>query len=113
LCAFLVAHLIPTSPRLRTGLIRRLGRKVYLATYSMLSLILLGWLIAAARDADPIPLWEPAPWQWHLTLVAMPIATFFLVSGLIAPNPLSISLRHDSTPGAITRARVIRCCGLS
>jgi uncharacterized membrane protein len=79
-----------------------MGRGVYLAAYSALSLALLAWLIAAARRAESPLLWDPAPWQWHVTLVLMPLATFLLVAGLLATNPLSISFRSGSDPGAIT-----------
>lgn len=99
--AFLVAHLIPAAPRLRSRLVARLGRKVYLSLYSVMSLILLVWVVAASRRADAVSLWDPAPWQWHLAFVVMAVATFFLVAGLMTPNPLSISLRSGSTPGAI------------
>ena len=101
LIAFLAAHLIPASPALRARLIAAMGRGAYLAVYSVLSIGLLAWLVVAAARADTIPLWNPAPWQWWLPLVAMPLAIFFLVAGLLAPNPLSISFRSGSEPGAI------------
>ncbi len=99
--AFLGAHLIPATPRLRSRLVARLGRKVYLSLYSVMSLILLVWVVAASRRADAVSLWDPDTWQWHLAFALMAVATFFLVAGLMAPNPLSISLRSGSTPGAI------------
>jgi len=100
--AFLVAHLIPASRGLRARLILLMGRTAYLAVYSLLSLALLGWLIVAAQRAETVWLWDPAPWQWHVPFIAMPMATFLLVAGLLSANPLSISLRGGTEPGPIT-----------
>ena len=102
LTAFLAAHLIPASRSLRARLIVLMGRKAYLTVYSILSLVLLGWLIVAAQRADNVWLWDPARWQWHVPFIAMPIATFLLVAGLLSANPLSISLRGGTEPGPIT-----------
>ena len=99
--AFLAAHLIPASPGLRARLVARLGRGVYLALYSILSIMLLAWLVVAAQRADTVALWNPAPWQWWLALALMPWAIFLLVAGLLAPNPLSISFRAGAEPGAV------------
>jgi uncharacterized membrane protein len=99
--AFPGAHLIPASPRIRTRLIALMGRTPYLVAYSILSVVLLGWLIFAAQRAASLVLWDAAPWQWQLAFLLMPIAAFFLVAGLLAPNPLSIAFRTGSDAGAI------------
>ncbi len=100
--AFLAAHLIPASRGLRARLILLVGRTAYLTAYSILSLALLGWLIVAAQRAGTVWLWDPAPWQWRVLFIAMPMATFLLVAGLLSANPLSISLRGGTDPGPIT-----------
>lgn len=101
LAAFLAAHMIPASPRVRARLIGPLGRGPYLMAYSVLSVALLAWLVVAVRRADTVELWAAAPWQWYVTLLVMPLAAFLLVAGLVAPNPLSISLRPGTEPGPI------------
>lgn len=101
LAAFLAAHSIPALPSVRGRLVALLGRVPYLAAYSVLSFVLLAWLVDAARRADTVTLWEPARWQWCVTLALMPFALFFLTSGLFAANPLSVSLRSGAKPGAI------------
>lgn len=106
LACFLAAHLVPASPRLRGWLIGRLGRPVYLGLYAAVSLVLLGWMIDAALRAPTVVLWDNAPWQWLVPIIAMPFAAILLIGGLAEPNPLSISLRHDGEPGpmaSITR----------
>jgi uncharacterized membrane protein len=102
LAAFLAAHLIPASRGLRARLILLVGRTAYLTAYSILSLALLGWLIVAAQRAETVWLWDPAPWQWRVPFIAMPMATFLLVAGLLSANPLSISLRGGTDPGPLT-----------
>jgi uncharacterized membrane protein len=103
--AFLLAHLVPSVPALRRRLVELMGRRVYLTLYSLVSVGLLGWIIVAAQRADTVPLWPPARWRWWLTVLVMPFAFWFIIAGLIARNPLSITFRasppHDKA-GAIT-----------
>ena len=99
LLLFLIAHVLPPAPPIRQRLITHLGRRGYLLGYSVLSLLLLAWIIVAARDAPYIALWVFAPWQPAIPLVAMPLAFWFVVAGLAEPNPLSVSLRR-SDPAA-------------
>ena len=100
---FLIAHLAPAAPRVRSALVRVLGRTTYLVGYSAVSLVLLAWVLNAARNADVVTLWDPAPWQWRAAFALMPIATFFIVAGLLAANPLSISLRPGDRVPEIAR----------
>jgi uncharacterized membrane protein len=106
---FLLAHVIPPSPPVRTRLIAWMGRRLYLVAYSLLSLALAAWVIVAALRAPYWPLWGFAPWQALVPVLVMPLAAWLLVIGLFAPNPLSVSLRAvgpDAEPGlgtAVTR----------
>jgi uncharacterized membrane protein len=81
----------------QTRLIARFGRRFYLAGYSLVSLALLAWIIAAAQRAPYLPLWQPAPWQALVPVLVMPLAAWLLLAGLVEPNPLSISLRTASS----------------
>lgn len=90
---FLVAHVIPPAPPVRTRLVDWFGRRAYLFGYSLLSLALLAWIVAAARRAPYLPLWDSAPWQALVPVIVMPLATWLLLAGLAEPNPLSITLR--------------------
>jgi uncharacterized membrane protein len=113
IAVFVVAHVVPPAPPVRQRLIALLGRRAYLAGYSVLSLGLIAWIIVAAHRAPYVPLWTPAPWQTLVPIVAMPLAAWLLVAGLAEANPLSISLRGsgDATePGpaaAVTRHPVL------
>ncbi|GGK51262.1 NnrU family protein [Salinarimonas ramus] len=101
LVVFLLAHSLPARLGLKDHLVARAGLRGYLVGYSLVSLALLAWLIDAARRAPYLPLWDPAPWQAWVPLLAMPVAFVLLVAGLTQPNPLSISLRAGEKPGSI------------
>ncbi|MCZ0960487.1 NnrU family protein [Paracoccus sp. EF6] len=86
---FLGAHMIPALPGPRGWLIGRLGRRGYLAAFSLLSIGLLYWLILAAGRAPHVPLWDQPGWSRWLVNVAMPAAVLVAalargMSGLVA-----------------------------
>ena len=103
LLLFLAMHIIPAVPPIRAGLIAMVGRRAYLLVYSLVSLVLLGWVFHAAMRLDFIPLWDPAAWQAWVPMVLTPLAMALLVAGLLSPNPASITLRGPAAePGAVT-----------
>jgi len=89
LALFLLAHRWPTRPAVRAALVGRLGERGFTILYSLLSLLLLGWLIAATLGAPVIVLWDYAPWQPWVTLLAMLPACLLIAAAVAAPNPLS------------------------
>jgi uncharacterized membrane protein len=99
---FLALHSIPAIPGIRQRLVAILGRKLYLATYSLISIAALAWVFHAAFALDYLELWAPAAWQAWVAIASVPVALFLLVAGLISPNPLSISFRRgEEKAGAI------------
>jgi uncharacterized membrane protein len=113
IAVFVVAHMVPTRPPVRTFLIGWIGRRAYIVCYSLLSVLLLIWVIVAARRAPYVPLWHFASWQVLVPVAVMPLAAWLLIVGLVFPNPLSISVRAsaiDDLAGpavAITRHPVL------
>ncbi|GGD37661.1 NnrU family protein [Aureimonas glaciei] len=100
---FLVLHTVPAMPGIRAALVTRLGRKTYLAIYSLVSVGVLAWMFQAALAMDFVVLWEPAAWQGWITLVTAPVGLFLVLAGLFSINPLSVTVRSGSgEPGAIT-----------
>jgi len=87
---FLASHSLTTRPGFRRRGEAVFGRAGFTAAYSILSLALLAWMIAALRAAPVIPLWEQAPWMRLVPLVAMVPASVLAVAGLTTPNPFSI-----------------------
>lgn len=100
---FLLLHIVPALPGIRAALIGRIGRRPYLATYSLLSIAVLAWVFQAALAMDFVVLWEPAAWQAWITLVTAPVGLFLVLAGLFSANPLSVTVRPgEDVPGAIT-----------
>ena len=93
---FLVGtHLGVSSSALRPALVGRLGERVYLALYSLLSLLAVVWLVSAWNAAPHVPLWTVGRGLRHLTLTLMPLAFLLVVAGLSAPNPTAVGQRPD------------------
>ena len=111
---FFLSHIIPVRPAIRDWLIRRIGKPIYLAVYSVLSIVLFGWLIVAADRAPYVAVWNFSPWQLWLPNIAMPIACFSYSARLHL-------IRYPSHPPTMTpSSRTIqaspalpgtRCCG--
>jgi len=94
---FFLSHIIPVRPTIREWLIRHIGKALYLAAYSVLSIFLFVWLIVAVGRAPYLPLWPFAPWQLWIPNVAMPFVCLLLAFGMAVPNPLSIASRNDES----------------
>lgn len=86
---FLLSHAIPARPAVRRKLASLLGERGYLLVYSLVSVAVLAWLIAAAGRAPFVLLWPYAAWQAWLVNLVMPVACLLVAFGIGAPNPLS------------------------
>ncbi|QCO57665.1 NnrU family protein (plasmid) [Pseudorhodobacter turbinis] len=86
---FMAAHRIPTAPQTKVLLQARLGARGFTIAYSLLSTVLLAWLIVAAGRAPVVVLWDQAVWHRWLVNLVMPVALGLAVFGISAPNPLS------------------------
>ena len=96
LIIFIASHSVIARSGLRNIIVQQWGEKPYLILYSLLSLILLAWLILAAQNTPRIQLW---PWVYELYWIPnifMPFACILLVSGFIVPNPLSIAVKNKT-----------------
>lgn len=76
---FLASHVVPV--RLKALLTGALGRRGYVIGYSLLSLLLLGWLIAATGRAPYVELWPQQVWMRWLVNMVMPVAILLGVAG--------------------------------
>jgi uncharacterized membrane protein len=92
---FFLSHIIPVRRTIREWLIGHIGKAIYLAAYSVLSIFLFVWLIVAVRRAPYLPLWPFASWQLWIPNVAMPFVCLLLAFGMAVPNPLSIASHND------------------
>jgi uncharacterized membrane protein len=105
---FLLAHIIPPTPAVRQFLIRVVGRRVYIVAYSLLSLVLIVWVIISALRAPYVALWPAEAWQVFVPLIVMPFAIWFVIGGLAESNPLSISLYSNTCNGLGPMAHITR-----
>lgn len=110
LLLFFVSHALPARPPIRRRLVAVLGLRGYLVAYSLLSVLLLGWLVVASANAPFVPLWDYAPWQAWVPILVMPVVTVLLVFGLGSANPLSMSAVGSATfdaerPGIVAVVR--------
>ena len=119
LFVFLISHGLPAQPRLRGPIVERLGSGTYLALYSVASVAVLVWLVNAAGRAPYVALWDFAPWQTWVPVVAMLPACLILALAAGQANPLSFGgLGNDrfdpARPGivAVTRHPILAALAL-
>lgn len=93
---FFVSHNLPLRPPVRARLAGLLGRRGFTLAYSALSLVALGWLIAAAARAPYVAVWQRMPWQTWVPLGVMAAVCLLICFGIARPNPLSFGgMRND------------------
>ena len=86
---FLASHRIPALIGVKAPLTRALGPHGYTVAFSLISTLLLAWVIVAAGRAPYVALWDHALWhRWALNLI-MPVALGLIVFGLATPNPFA------------------------
>lgn len=93
--AFILTHSLPAARPLRERIIGVMGRGRYLLGYSVLSLVVLGWVAMAYARAPYIPVWEYRSWTAWVPLATMPIACVLGVGALVVANPLSVGARRN------------------
>jgi len=88
---FLISHLGISSAPFRQGLIDRLGRSGYLAAYSIVAVITLGFMILTYADRPVSPyLWLPSPAHWWSTYVLVGLSFILAVGAFSTKNPTSV-----------------------
>ncbi|WP_238538660.1 NnrU family protein [Thalassospira profundimaris] len=93
---FLAGHLIPGL--LRERLIRRIGYRPYIIAFSILSVLLFGWVIHEVLVAESFWLWGYQTWQAQLLVVVMLPACILWACAILQPCPLSIGRKTGFDP---------------
>lgn len=93
--AFFLTHSIPVRPKVKAYLQGMLGPRGFTASYSVLSLFMLGLLIAAAQNAPVIALWPQAVWQRYVVLAGMLLVCMIAALAIGRPNPFSFGGAHN------------------
>jgi uncharacterized membrane protein len=117
--AFCGSHILLSSTRLRGSLRDQLGERGFLAVYSLTSLVIFAWFVAAYSAAPTIVLWPRQRWTALVPVSAMPFATILLVAGYSTRNPTTVGMERsaradDPAPGilCVTRHPVMWAIGL-
>ncbi len=91
MAVFVSTHVVVGRSRIRPALVRRLGEQAYLTIYSVVSLLLLAWVIWALLAADRVMLWSAPAWSYDFATVVA-FAGFILIGiGSVVPNPNSVA----------------------
>ena len=98
LVLFLLSHALPSLPPVRRRLVDLGGERRFRALYSVLSLLLLVWLVEAALEAPYILLWQVPAWMYWLPAVVMVPACILLAAGISTRNPLSLGRSAQAPP---------------
>tara|TARA_R110002049_G_scaffold52872_28_gene148447 strand:+ start:56960 stop:57631 length:672 start_codon:yes stop_codon:yes gene_type:complete len=93
---FLAGHIIPGL--MRNQIVGWMGQRAYVVCFSVLSLVLLVWVIHEVLVADFIPLWPFAPWQVYVALCLMLPACILWAATILQPCPLSIGRKNGFDP---------------
>ena len=94
LAAFVALHVGVSATGLRARLAGAMGEGLYRALFSLLSIILLGWMIwsLGAVRGDPfnalnVPLWAPPDWLRGPAIALIALGITLAVAGLLSPGP--------------------------
>jgi uncharacterized membrane protein len=117
--AFCGSHILLSSTRLRGSLRDQLGERGFLAVYSLTSLVIFAWFVAAYSAAPTIVLWPRQRWTVLVPVSVMPFAAILLVAGYSTRNPTAVGMERsaradDPAPGLlrVTRHPVLWAIGL-
>lgn len=91
LLVFFGAHLLPTQPDLRAGLIERFGAGAYKGVFSILSLIGLVLIVIGYGKLQVLAgknpqIWVPPTWTTPITLLLMLFSMILLVAAYVPSN---------------------------
>jgi uncharacterized membrane protein len=79
-----LTHLIPSAPGARSACIRALGLLGFRIVYSVISLVVMAWLIMAYIDAADTPwVWTPPLWTRWIAVFGMPLAMWLIAVRLV------------------------------
>ena len=94
---FVVQHLGVTSTGMRDRLVGAMGEKAYVATYAVVSIVLLVLLVRAYNATPPAPLlWPTGELLRLVPLVLMPLALLLVIGGVMTKNPTTVGVVLDS-----------------
>ena len=100
LLIFAGIHLLPSAPKARSNLIKRLGEGGYQAAFATIALTGLLLIIMGKVNAPFLPLWSPPRWGHVIALGLMPFA-FILLAGAYLPSNIKRWTAHPMLWGLV------------
>lgn len=88
--AFVGGHFLLSSSPLRETLILRLGDNPFRGVYSLVVGLAFVWMLFAYGATPQVMVWHPPAGLRLVPMVLMPIASFFVVSGLSTRSPTAV-----------------------
>ncbi len=103
---FVFIHLVVAGSRLRSMLVAAIGEGGFRLSFSLASILGLGWLIRGFNVAPSVVLWEPPLTRWPAFAALLP-AFIFAVSGLLRRSPTGIGFEQhfEQTRGVFSVTR--------
>lgn len=102
---FVVSHVVVSRSRIKPMAIDAFGERAFRAGYSMMSLVLLAWVVITMINADRIIFWAAPGWSYPFAAITTIIAFILIGLGSFVPNPLSASFRkkgyNPAKPGIV------------
>ena len=89
-------HFGIASTNLRQQVVESIGERLYLALYSIISLVAIVWLVSAWRAAPLVQLWVPGAALTALPFFLVPLALLLQVCALCQPNPTAVGQEVDA-----------------
>ncbi|MCK5777144.1 MAG: hypothetical protein KAH11_00015 [Rhodospirillales bacterium] len=84
LALLVLTHLVPSAPGVRPACVRALGLTGFRVAYSLVSLGVVAWMIAAYIAAAGGPwLWTPPVWARWVAVMGMPVALWLIAVRLL------------------------------
>ncbi|MGD9829245.1 MAG: NnrU family protein [Hyphomicrobiaceae bacterium] len=93
LALFVLIHLVPTAPELRSGLVQRMGEGAYKGLFSLVALAGFALIVAGYAKGKHIGVWTPPAWGRHATMALM-LPVFPLLVMAYLPGRFSARVRH-------------------
>ncbi len=106
---FIAIHLVISGTRLRGAILGVVGEKIYMALFSIASLVGIVWMVRAYPDARAAAemLWEPPKALLDSAPLIMLIVFLLVVIGALTPNPTALMtkghIKRDDAVKGITR----------
>ena len=98
LTLFVVLHLIPSVPPLRTSLIESFGEKKYRTIFAAVAFAGLALIIWGFSRADFEPVYQPLTWGRSLAFGLVPVAVILFAAANM-PTHIRVFVRHPMLAG--------------